>query len=125
MNVYEILSTVLYGVVVVTFITNILQLLKESKQLKEAGKTPLMGRNLTVITLAALGEVVVIFLIMLLFASLSLPVNVGLVFAIFILAYLLRNVGAYLVAWGLWSLFVKIDQRKLKKELEQEREGAL
>lgn len=125
MNAYTIISTALYGVVVFTFITNLVQLFKETKQLKEAGKTPLVKRNITVITCAALGEAAVIFLLMWLNESLAIKVNIASVFSMFLIPYMLRNVGAYLVAWGLWSVFVSFDSRKMKKELEKDRKGAL
>jgi hypothetical protein len=125
MDTFLTLFLALAGAVYVTFFTNLFQLRKETKQLKAAGKTPLHGRNLSVIVTAAVAEVLVCWLLVNLYISVDLKQTGIVVFIEFILAYLLRNVGAYLVAWGLWSIFIRIDKKKLLKEIEKEKAGAL
>lgn len=125
MTVYEVLKIVMTGVILITLMVNLIQVYKESKQLKAEGKTPLTIRNLNVIMCAAIAEFLVAYLLLALFNKLHAFTTSLNVFLIFIVVYLLRNAGAYLTAWGLWSIFVKIDQKKLRKELIEEREEAL
>jgi hypothetical protein len=126
MNAITIVAVTLYAVVGITLGMNILQVFKESKQLKADGKTPLMGRNLTVVACAAVGEALVVLFLIWLFSKL-LPgaATVWSVLVMFVFPFLLRNVGAYLVAWGLWSLFVTIDKKKMKEQIEKDKETAL
>jgi hypothetical protein len=126
MNTFSTLFAALLAVVMVTLVTNLVQLYKETKQLKAAGKTPLHGRNSVVIMTAALAEVLVIYLT-LRFCSFIQPEEMSMagVFTVFVLTYLLRNVGAYLAAWGLWSIFIRIDKKKLLKQIAQEKAEAL
>lgn len=125
MSVYTVLVAVLYATVVITLVSNLFQLFVETKQLKAAGKTPLVSRNLTTVILAAVAEAVVISLVIWLYKLLQLDTTVFYVVIMYILAYTLRNVGAYLAAWGLWSIFIRIDKKKLLKQIEKEKAGAL
>lgn len=122
---YLVIFACLAGVILVTFVTNGIQLFKESKQLQISGKTPLTYRNLAVIFLAAIAEIVVVHLTLMSCIALEVPLNQYSVFFIFVGAYLLRNIGAYLTAWAIWSIFVKIDRRKMMKEIEKDKEKAL
>lgn len=120
MTAYEIVLVSLYVIVAVTFVTNNIQLYKESARLKEMGQTPLTGRNLSVVIVAFVAEMLVVAGTMWCFQALGTPVNPWTVACMFLVGYLVRNVGAYASAWALWTLFVRIDKGKMKHELEKE-----
>ena len=115
----------LYVIVVVTLIQNIIQLFTESKRLKAEGKTPLVKRNLIVVGMAAIAEALVITLAWWLWGQLGWAENTWNTYFVWIAAYLLKNVGAYLMAWGLWSIFVARDRKKLMKQIKEDQEKAL
>lgn len=125
MEILSVIAVTLYAVVAVTFITNLLQVFAESKKLRAEGKTPLTGKNLTTVTLAAVAEAILATLVIILASALDMTINVFTVAMTFLIGYLFRNVAAYLAAWGMWSLFVKIDTRKAKKEVKKDQEGAI
>ncbi|QFP93298.1 UNVERIFIED_ORG: hypothetical protein Xoosp15_33 [Xanthomonas phage Xoo-sp15] len=120
MNAYDIVLVTLYMIVAVTFVTNNIQLYKESARLKEMGQTPLTGRNLSVVIVAFIAEMLVVAGTMWCFQALETPVNYWTVSCMFLVGYLLRNVGAYASAWALWTIFVRIDKGKMKHEVEKE-----
>ncbi|AID17836.1 hypothetical protein JBP901_gp124 [Bacillus phage JBP901] len=120
MNAYDIVLVTLYAIVAVTFITNNIQLYRESARLKEMGQTPLTGRNLSVVIVAFISEMLVVAGVLWCFQALETPVNSWTVLAMFLAGYLLRNVGAYASAWALWAVYVRIDKGKMKHELEKE-----
>ncbi|AHN66625.1 hypothetical protein Bcp1_150 [Bacillus phage Bcp1] len=120
MTAYDIVLVTLYMVVVVTFVTNNIQLYKESARLKEMGQTPLTGRNLSVVIVAFISEMLTVAGIMWCFQALDTPVNPWTVACMFIVGYLIRNIGAYVSAWVLWTIFVRIDKGKMKHEVEKE-----
>ena len=124
MNPYIMLEVILAGVIMVTLIMNLVQVFKETKKLKEEGKTPLTVRNFAVVTVAAIAEALVVYLLTLLFAAMDVKTTYAGIFAMFVMMYLLRNVGAYLSAWGLWALFLQIDKRKAVKEIKEDKEKA-
>ncbi|AFQ96465.1 putative membrane protein [Bacillus phage vB_BceM_Bc431v3] len=123
MTAYDIVLVTLYMVVAVTFVTNNIQLYKESARLKEMGQTPLTGRNLSVVIVAFVAEMLTVAGIMWCFQALDTPVNSWTVSCMFIVGYLLRNVGSYSSAWLLWTVFVRIDKGKMKHEVEKEVSG--
>jgi polyferredoxin len=125
MNVLTVIATTLYTVVGFTYATNLFQLSVESKKLKADGKTPLTKRNFVTISLAAIAEVVFVLLSMLVISLINVPHNIAFVVIVFLALFAGRNVAAYLAAWGAWSIFVKIDTKKMKKQLEEEKERAL
>lgn len=129
MSVYTFILIAAGAVILYDFVTNLIRLFSESKKLRVAGKTPLTERNLLVVILAAIAETIVVFLITLLFARLKIPASYLNVFLMFISAYLARNVGSYLTAWGMWATFVRVDKKKavqnLNKKEKQEKEEAL
>jgi hypothetical protein len=120
------LQTALYLIVLFTLIDNLLRLVRDTRALKSDGKSPLTVRNTVVILAAAVGEAAVIFLLMVLYYSIG-PATDELLWQIpvFIVAFYLRNVGAYLAAWGLWKVFLTFDTRKAKKQIDNEKEAAL
>lgn len=125
MSVYTVLALAIGGVVAYDFITNLIRLFSESKKLRAAGKTPLTGRNLLVVILAAIIEMVITCLITILFAWLKVPATYLNVFLMFIGTYLLRNVGSYLTAWGAWAAFVKVDSKKALEKIKADKERAI
>lgn len=130
MTEFNVLATALYSMVFITLFLNIVQVLTESSQLKEEGKTPLIGKNITTVVVAALAEVIAVFVFLYVAAILIPNPNVWGIAAVFIAVYSLRNGAAYLAAWGTWTIFVNIEKRKMEKEVKEDmkeemEEGAL
>ncbi|QIW88746.1 hypothetical protein P59_149 [Bacillus phage P59] len=122
----ETLKITLYCVVVLTLIMNLVTVFKETKELKAQGKTPLTFRNIVTLFAAAAGEALVIFgLLALLFSGFDIAVTQFSMGVAFVVTYIARNVGAYLFAWLTWEIFVRIDRRKLKKQIGEDQEAAL
>jgi hypothetical protein len=122
----ETLKVTLYAVVVLTLVMNIITLLKESRELKANGKTPLTFRNMTTVFIAAAGEALFVFaLIGLVFGLIGLEVTLFNTGWVFVLGYIGRNAAAYLVAWLTWEVFVRVDKRKMKQKIEEDQEAAL
>lgn len=125
MDVLITLAVTLYSVVIVTFVANMIQLVKETKRLREEGKTPLVGRNITTVVVAAWGEVLTVVILIYLTSLFTTEPNFIVAALVFILAYLLRNVAAYFMGWAVWAIFVKIERKKMKDEIEDDQQGAL
>lgn len=125
MNVYYILFFAIGAIVVYDFIMNGIRLYTESKKLKAAGKTPLTLRNSLVVFLAAIVELVVVFLITLFFAKIKVSADYLGVFLMFCGMYIFKNVGAYMTAWATWTAFVKVDQKKAIEKVKADKEEAL
>jgi hypothetical protein len=124
MTVYQVLFLATCGVIAYDLVMNLIRLSSESKKLKAAGKTPLTVRNTIVVFVAAIVETVLVFLITLAFAKVKIPASYLDVFLMFIATYLWKNVGAYLTAWGMWSAFVKVDQKKAVQQMKEDKEQA-
>lgn len=121
----KVLYLVVFSIIVVNYIINLIQVYKESHKLKEAGKTPLIGRNLTTVSTAFLGEIGIVALTLYILGLTNVTkLVIGVVFS-FLLLQAVRNVSAYLIAWGTWSLFLKYDQHKMKKQIEKDKEEAI
>lgn len=125
MSVYTVIALAALGVIIYDFLTNLVRLYGESKKLKAAGKTPLTGRNTVVVLLAFAIEIVVVFLVTLLFAKMKISASYLHVFLMFIATYLIKNIGAYMTAWGMWATFVKVDQKAAIKKVKEEKKKAL
>jgi hypothetical protein len=122
----ETLKVTLYAVVVLTLIMNVMTIMKETRELKANGKTPLTGRNMTTVFVAAAGEAFFVFvLIGLVFKLIGLEVTLFNTGWVFVLGYIGRNAAAYLVAWLTWEVFVRVDRRKMKQKIEEDQEAAL
>jgi hypothetical protein len=122
----ETLKITLYCVVALTLILNLMTIFKETRELKAQGKTPLTFRNIVTLFVAAAGEALVIYgLIALLFSGFDIEVSQFSMGVTFVVAYIARNAGAYLFAWLTWEIFVRIDRRKLKQQIEEDQEAAL
>lgn len=122
---YSMLLISLSIVILITLALNMFQVYTESNKLKAEGKTPLYARNLITISVAALAEAVVVVLVCLVARALDTPQTVTMYGVVFTIGFITRNVGAYLTAWTAWSVFIGIDKRKLKKQLQQDRDGAI
>lgn len=120
-----IIATLLYTIIGISLLLNLLQMFLESKKLKEEGKTPLMGRNIFTVLLAAAAEVLAVMLVIYLHEALEIPMTVVMVISTFSIAYVLRNGAAYLVAWGLWAFLLQGDKKKLRKATEEDQKGAI
>jgi|SRR5699024_1236563 len=121
----KVLCLVMFSIIVVSYISNLIQVYKETIKLKETGKTPLVGRNLTTVTTAFLGEVGIVTLSLYLLGLTNLTKLVVGVIVSYLALQALRNVSAYLIAWGTWSIFLKYDQHNMKKQIEKDKEEAL
>jgi divalent metal cation (Fe/Co/Zn/Cd) transporter len=120
------LQITLYAVVVLTLILNLMNVFKETRELKAQGKTPLTFRNITTVLVAAAGEALVVFgLIALFFKGFNISVTQFSMGVTFVVVYIARNAGAYLFAWLTWEIFVRIDRRKLKQQIEEDQGAAL
>ncbi|AEW47154.1 hypothetical protein BCP78_0147 [Bacillus phage BCP78] len=125
MNTFDILTVSLYAVVFCSFVMNVINLFQETSRLKDIGQTPLVGRSAAVIIVAALAEVCMIAGVIGLLQLFAVPINHWTVFVMFMLGFLSRNAGSYLSAWLLWSIFVRLDRRKMLNEIKDENEKAL
>ena len=122
MNELQIVSLILYCIILVSLFANLGQLYVESKKLRAQGKTPLVFKNVVTILVATLGEVVAVALSMYIISSIGVKPTAIYIAIIFILVYNLKNIAAYLSAWGTWSLFVSVERNKMKKEIKEDME---
>ncbi|AIW03534.1 hypothetical protein CPT_Moonbeam136 [Bacillus phage Moonbeam] len=115
------LEAALYIIVGITLLVNLFNLFKEARKLKQSGKTPLIGKNIATTFVAAVGEALVVWGIYTLYGSYGLA-HAGYTasLVVFTVAFILRNVGAYALALTLWSIFVRIDKKKMVEEMEKE-----
>lgn len=125
MNTFDVLTISLYAVVFCSFVMNVVNLFQETSRLKDMGQTPLVGRSAAVIIVAALAEVCMVAGVIGLLQLFTVPINSWTVFVMFMLGFLSRNAGSYLSAWLLWSVFVRLDRRKMLNEIKDENEKAL
>jgi hypothetical protein len=120
------LQVILYIVVGYTLIGNLIELFKQTPTLKEAGQTPLTRQNFSVIVFAAIGELIVIYLVLLAYKSWATDLdNHWLHGMIFLIGFVGRNVGAYCAAWAFWGAYTKLEARKSKKQIDKDKEAAL
>lgn len=120
-----VLYLVFLTVVVVTIVTNLIQVYKESAEIKQAGQSPLIARNITTVVMAGLGELLTVTLVVYLFSLTSFTTTITGVIVVYLVGQALRNLGAYLVAWGTWSTFLYFDKRKMQNQIEKDKEEAL
>jgi hypothetical protein len=124
MSALAVLTVSLYTVVFISLATNLYQVLMESKKLKEDGKTPLVGKNLTTVGVAGLAEVLAVTLLVYITSLITADLEIIGVIVVFLSGYLFRNVAAYLAAWGIWTIFVTIDKKKMKEKIDNDQEEA-
>ncbi|AMQ66654.1 hypothetical protein BH753_gp172 [Bacillus phage Shbh1] len=120
MSTLAVLALTLYSVVGITLVLNMVQLIKEVKNIKKQGKTPLVKQNILTVIVAALGEVLAVYLCLLVTETILATFTTGTVIAVFAITYFVRSVFAYLSAWGLWSIFLKWEKHKKKNEIEKD-----
>lgn len=120
-----IIALLLYTIAAIGFVMNLIQMYTESRKLKEEGKTPLMTRNAITIGVATAAELCTIFLAVALAHYFGFTPTVLTVITLFVAIYLLRNGAAYLAAWGLWTIFIRKDKKKMEKQIEEEQGGAI
>lgn len=125
MNTFDILTVSLYAIVFCSFVMNVVNLFQETSRLKDMGQTPLVGRSAAVIIVAAVAEVCTVAGVIGLLELFAVPTNSWTVAAMFIVGFLSRTAGSYLSAWLLWSIFVRLDRRKMLNEIKDENEKAL
>ncbi|AIW03261.1 hypothetical protein CPT_Mater104 [Bacillus phage Mater] len=122
----QVVAAALLVVILYTLALNLFGLFRESKQLKAAGKTPLVYKNITTVLIAAIGEIAVVALLFLvLFSGFHLQDNKTNAIAAFTAGYIVRYAGAYLSAWGTWAFFLALEKRKMKKEINEDKKAAL
>ena len=114
----------LFFIVVYTTFFKIRGLLKECEKLKQQKQTPLVGKNIVSTLAWALGEALIIVGVFVL-SGVVFPGDEPLWGAVvtFIVAYVIRGIGGWLLAWATWSIFVKAGKKKMIKDLEEEQRG--
>jgi hypothetical protein len=111
----------LYIIIAITLLYNINNLFKEARKIKAAGKTPLVAKNVITTFMAALGEALVVWGIYTLYSRYNvLETGYTASVVVFIVAYLLRNIGSYGMVWLTWAVFIKIDKKKMVAKIEEE-----
>lgn len=112
------LEAALYIVTVVTLLYNIRGLLKGAKRFKQKNENAHVGRNFITLLAAALAEALVIWGIYTLyehFNALQTGYTASLV--VFAIALILRNGGSYLAVNIVWTIFIRIDRKKVIEEI--------
>src|SRR5699024_3684043 len=120
----KVLCVVMCSTIVVSYISNLIEVYKETSTSKYTGKCPLVGRHLINVSIALLGEVGIVTLSLYLLGLTNLTKLVVGVIVSYLALQALRNVSAYLIAWGTWSIFLKYDQHNMKKQIEKDKEEA-
>lgn len=111
----------LYIIITITSLFNINNLFKEARKIKAAGKTPLVAKNIVTTFMATIGEAFVVWVIYVLYSRYNvLEAGYTASVVVFILAYLLRNIGSYGMAWLTWAVFIRIDKKKMVAKMEEE-----
>ncbi|AGY48572.1 hypothetical protein Spock_172 [Bacillus phage Spock] len=117
---YLVLLACLGASIVIKYTENILGLIQEVKAIKAKGETPLTGQTVGCIAVGFAVELgTSTLLVMLLNDRWDLPANLW-ALVLFIGIYVIRNIAAYLVVWGYWSVIVKLGTKKVKQELLEE-----
>ncbi|AYJ75378.1 hypothetical protein BSP21_043 [Bacillus phage BSP21] len=118
-------AVTMYGVVIASLFANLLQQWRETKQLKQKGKTPLTGKNTATVICATLGEAVVVTLVFLALAATPATLGIWELGVAAVGCYLIKEPAAYLSAWTCWSVFLKFEKRKRVAELKKDQKGAI
>jgi succinate-acetate transporter protein len=114
----------LYIIITITLLFNLRNLFKEARKIKAAGKTPLVAKNVITTFMAALGEAFIVWGIFTLYSRYNvLETGYTASVVVFIVAYLLRNIGSYGMAWLTWAIFIKTDKKKMIDKIEEEQKG--
>lgn len=116
MNSSIIVLVVLYAFIFVSTLENVVRVLGEGAKVSASGKTPLTVKNLITVGAIALAQVLTAWLVVLTYSSVFSVDGVWSVAILFIVAYYLANILAFLTGWGLWSLFTYTERKKIIKE---------
>lgn len=117
MTSLSVVAAIIFTMIVLSVIGNFIQLYTKSKQLKAQNQTPLIGQSVVVIVAVAIAEVIVSAILLKLAAILGvLGLGIVGVIILFLILFYVKLVIAYLVTWGIWSLYVK---RAKKQELNK------
>lgn len=109
---YYATSTILYTLVFLALIINIGHAITRIKEIRIKGETPLVGRTFATILITAIVETIVVTGVLVIFSLITLyPSNI-LIAVIFLISYGLKNLFAYLSAWGLWHIFRKLGEKE-------------
>jgi hypothetical protein len=126
MSVLTVIATILYVMVIGEFVINIFNTTKQAKELKESGKTPLTMKSLITVTVVGIFEGLVILVLTYLISRFGFNQDrIDFVVIVFLIIYMIRTAVAYLIAWGVWAIFVAIDSKKMKKKINEQRERVL
>jgi hypothetical protein len=124
---FTLLATALYTIVGFTLLNNIAEVFIESKRLEKQGKTPLTLKSIATVIVASISELIFVFLILLVerlvITDKLLGTNVYVASLAFIIPFLLRNLGSYLTAWGMWSIFVRLDKKKAIQKIKADQQA--
>ncbi|UNA01576.1 membrane protein [Bacillus phage vB_BcgM] len=114
---YLVLLACLGASVLVKYTENLRSFVMEVKAIKAKGDTPLTLQTASCIAVGFAVELGASTGLVYL-SSHFVNLQPGLwVVAAFIIIYLIRNILAYLIIWGYWSLIVRLGTKKVKKEL--------
>jgi hypothetical protein len=126
MSVLTVIATILYVMVIGEFVINIFNTTKQAKELKKSGKTPLTMKSLITVTVVGIFEGLVILVLTYLISRFGFNQDrIDFVVIVFLIIYMIRTAVAYLIAWGVWAIFVAIDSKKMKKKINEQRERVL
>jgi hypothetical protein len=93
---------------------------------RTSGKTPLTMKSLITVTVVGIFEGLVILILTYLISRFGFNQDrIDFVVIVFLIIYMIRTAVAYLIAWGVWAIFVAIDSKKMKKKLDEQRERVL
>ncbi|QIA28559.1 hypothetical protein [Phage f2b1] len=122
----DLLGNIFIVIILCTFIVNLFGVSKKTKLLKQKGEDPLVPLSLTLVVVAALAEYALItLLITAVFDWGNVQVKLVPVVIVFAAGYVLRNVAAWLSAWGVVSIYTYAERRKMKKQIMEDKETAL
>lgn len=122
----EVVGISLVFVILFSLAMNLLGLSKQIKKVRAAGQTPLIKTSVLMAFTGAVGEFIVSMLIMYtIFEWCNVKETVISAAVTFMFAYVLRNAGSYLARWATIEISVRIDRRKMKKQLEKDQKAAL
>lgn len=126
MTALAVVATIIFTMIVLSVIGNFIQLFTKSKQLKAQNQTPLIGQSVVVIVAVAIAEVIVSALLLKLAAILGvLGLGIVGVIILFLILFYVKLIVAYLVTWGIWSLYVKRSKKQELNKLKQDQQEAL
>lgn len=109
---YYAVTTILYTLIILAFVINIGHAIMRIKEIKVKGETPLVGRTFATILITALVEVITVTGVLLLFSLITDHPGIILIAVMFLISYGLKNLFAYLSAWGLWHVFRKLGEKE-------------